>query len=58
MFVELGERRGDQVAVVNGVSPGEEIVTSGQLKLRNGSRLNINNKVQPDNSPNPTPANK
>ncbi|MBV60272.1 efflux RND transporter periplasmic adaptor subunit [Abyssibacter profundi] len=58
VFVELGERRGDQVAVLSGVSPGEEIVTSGQLKLRNGSRLNINNKVQPDNSPNPTPANK
>ncbi|MEC9406813.1 MAG: efflux RND transporter periplasmic adaptor subunit [Pseudomonadota bacterium] len=58
VFVELGDRRGDQVAVLSGVSPGDEVVTSGQLKLRNGSRLNINNQVQPDNNPNPAPANK
>ena len=52
-FVQLGERRGDQVAVLKGVKPGEEVVTSGQLKLRNGAAVQINNAVNPENSPAP-----
>jgi len=55
--VQLGESRGDQVAVLKGVQPGEEIVTSGQLKLRNGSLIAINNRVAVDNNPAPTPPN-
>jgi len=31
------------------------VVTSGQLKLKNGSPLNINNTVQPTNLPDPKP---
>ena len=54
-FVKLGAGRGDQVAVVAGVRPGEEIVTSGVFKLRNGGAVQINNKVQPGNNPAPTP---
>ena len=53
-FVQLGDRRGDQVAVLKGVKPGEEVVTAGQLKLRNGTAVQINNAVNPDNSPAPT----
>jgi membrane fusion protein (multidrug efflux system) len=53
-FVQLGETRGDQVAVLKGVQPGEEIVTSGQLKLRNGAAVAINNSVTPENNPAPT----
>ena len=53
-FVELGDRRGDQVAVLKGVKPGDEVVTAGQLKLRNGSAVQINNAVNPENSPAPT----
>ncbi len=49
-FVQLGERRGDQVAVLKGVKPGEEVVTTGQLKLRNGVPVQINNAVTPENS--------
>jgi len=55
--VELGETRGDQVAVLKGVQAGDEIVTSGQLKLRNRALIAINNTVMPDNNPAPTPAN-
>jgi membrane fusion protein (multidrug efflux system) len=46
-FVQLGDTRGDQVAVLKGVSPGDQVVTAGQLKLRNGAAVQVNNSVQP-----------
>ena len=52
-FVKLGGARGDQVAVLSGVKPGEEIVTSGLFKLRNGAAIQVNNSIQPSNSPTP-----
>jgi membrane fusion protein (multidrug efflux system) len=54
-FVKLGGGRGDQIAVVSGVKSGEEVVTSGVFKLRNGVAVQVNNKVQPGNSPAPRP---
>ena len=57
VFVTLGDTRGDQVAVLTGINPGDEVVTAGQLKLRNGTPVAINNSVQPSNSPNPNPPN-
>ncbi len=54
-FVTTGATRGDQIAVLTGVSEGDEVVTAGQLKLRNGSPLKINNELQPTNDPNPKP---
>jgi len=54
-FVKLGGARGDQVAVVSGVSPGEEVVTSGVFKLRNGAAVRVNNEIQPANDPAPKP---
>ena len=54
-FVKLEGTRGDQVAVISGVKPGDEVVTSGVFKLRNGAAVQVNNKVQPGNSPAPTP---
>jgi membrane fusion protein (multidrug efflux system) len=56
-FVQIGDTRGDQVAVLKGVSAGDEVVTAGQLKLRNGVSVVVNNDVQVSNSPNPTPPN-
>ncbi|MGO4451993.1 efflux RND transporter periplasmic adaptor subunit [Phyllobacterium sp. TAF24] len=56
-FVTTGLARGDQIAVTKGVSAGEVIVTSGQLKLSNGSPVIINNAVQPSNNPDADPAN-
>ncbi|HXG59287.1 MAG TPA: efflux RND transporter periplasmic adaptor subunit [Thermoanaerobaculia bacterium] len=54
-FVKLGPSRGDQVAVLTGVKPGEEVVTSGVFKLRPGAAVVVNNSVQPPNSPAPKP---
>ena len=56
-FVKLGAARGDQVAVLSGIKPGDEVVTSGLFKLRNGAAIQINNKVQPANSRSPKPEN-
>ena len=56
-FVKLGATRGDQVAVVSGVAAGDEVVTAGQMKLRNGAPVTVNNSVQPSNDSNPTPPN-
>jgi len=55
VFVTTGLTRGDQVAILKGVDEGATVVTSGQLKLKNGTPLIINNKVQPANSPDPKP---
>lgn len=54
-FVKVDGSRGDQVAVVSGVNPGDEVVSSGVFKLRNGAAVQVNNKVQPENSPAPKP---
>jgi membrane fusion protein, multidrug efflux system len=54
-FVKLGGARGDQVAVLTGVKPGEEVVSSGVFKLRPGAAVIVNNAVQPSNSTAPKP---
>jgi membrane fusion protein (multidrug efflux system) len=54
-FVKLGGARGDQIGVVSGVKPGDEVVTSGVFKLRNGAAVLVNNKVRPGNNPAPKP---
>ena len=56
-FVKLEGTHGDQVAVISGVEPGDEVVTSGVFRLRSGAPVLINNKVQPDSEASPTPAN-
>jgi len=56
-FVKLGATRGDQVAVLSGIKPGEIVVSAGQMKLRNGTVVAINNDLVPTNSPNPNPPN-
>lgn len=52
-FITTGQTRGDQVAILKGVKVGETVVTAGQLKLRNGSPVTVNNSIQPSNNPNP-----
>ncbi len=52
-FVTPGPTRGDQVAILQGLTAGETVVTAGQLKLRNGTTVLIDNKVKPGDSPNP-----
>jgi membrane fusion protein (multidrug efflux system) len=55
VFVTTGATRGDQVEIVKGVEAGQTVVSAGQLKLRNGSPLHIDNTVQPTDNPNPQP---
>jgi membrane fusion protein, multidrug efflux system len=54
-FVKVEGSRGDQVGVVSGLNAGEEVVTSGVFKLRNGAAVAVNNKIQPGNNPAPKP---
>ena len=54
-FVTIGDTRGDQVAILKGIEAGTEVVTSGQVKLKNGAPIAIDNSVQPADSAHPTP---
>lgn len=45
-YVKVGERRGDEVAILEGLNVGDKIVTSGQLKLQNGTHVTIDNRVK------------
>lgn len=56
-FVKIGSSRGDQLAILSGIKPGEQVVTSGTFKLRNGAAVQVNNDVQPSNNPAPRPEN-
>jgi len=53
VFVVTGETRGDQITVLKGLSENDTVVTSGQLKLKNGTEVNINNSVSPSDNPSP-----
>jgi membrane fusion protein (multidrug efflux system) len=55
VLITTGETRGDQVAILSGIKEGQQIITSGQIKLKNGSPVVVDNSVQPSNDPNPTP---
>jgi membrane fusion protein (multidrug efflux system) len=54
-FVTTGATRGDQVAILSGVRPGDTVVSAGQVKLHNGAPVVINNKVQTADNPAPIP---
>ncbi|HEU0277247.1 MAG TPA: efflux RND transporter periplasmic adaptor subunit [Rhodanobacteraceae bacterium] len=55
VIVKTGPTRGDQVAILSGIEAGDVVVTSGQLKLKNGTPVDLNNKVEPAFSPDPHP---
>ena len=54
-IVKLGTEQGDLVAIASGIKPGEEVVTSGVFKLRNGVAVQVNNQTLPGNDPAPKP---
>jgi membrane fusion protein (multidrug efflux system) len=56
-FVKLGATRGDLIAVTGGLKPGDQVVSAGVFKLRNGAAVSVNNAVQPTSNPAPKPAN-
>ena len=47
VFVKSGATRGDQIAVTEGVKEGDTVVVAGQMKLRNGTPVIINNSTMP-----------
>jgi len=53
--VTTGDTRGDQIAVLSGLNPGDEVVTAGQMKLQSGAAVTKNNVITPSNEPNPQP---
>jgi len=54
-FVTTGEARGDQVAILSGIKEGDTVVTAGQIKLRSGIPVIVNNAIQPTNDSAPKP---
>lgn len=56
-FVKTGETRGDQIAILSGIKANDTIVTSGQLKLKSGAQVEINNSILPANSEAPQVSN-
>jgi membrane fusion protein (multidrug efflux system) len=54
-FVVVGETRGDQVAIESGLSASDVVVSTGQLKLKNGTVVKVNNAVPLPDNPNPEP---
>jgi membrane fusion protein, multidrug efflux system len=53
--VKVEGSRGDQVGIVSGINPGDEVVSSGVFRLRNGAPVQVNNAVKPSNSASPKP---
>ncbi|MGI4744438.1 MAG: efflux RND transporter periplasmic adaptor subunit [Janthinobacterium lividum] len=53
--ITTGETHGDRVVVLTGLKPGETVVTAGQVKLRSGASVHVDNSVQPANELNSNP---
>jgi len=54
-IVKIEGSRGDQVAIISGLKPGDEVVSAGAFRLRNAAPIEINNSVKPSNSSKPNP---
>lgn len=58
VFITTGATRGDQVAVISGLEAGTTVVTSGQMKLKTGTPIVVNNQTMPSSDAAPTPQEK
>ncbi len=47
-IVQLGEKRGDFVAIVSGLDKGETVVSTGVFKLRNDQAVVVDNTLAPE----------
>lgn len=56
-IVQLGERRGDFVAVLAGLREGDAVVSTGVFKLRNGQAVVVDNRLAPEFRLEPKPNN-
>jgi membrane fusion protein (multidrug efflux system) len=54
--VKIEGSKGDQVAIISGINPGDEVVSAGVFRLRNAAPVVVNNTVKPENNPNPKPS--
>ena len=54
VFVTAGNKRGDQVAILKGIDDGATVVTAGQMKLRNGLQIVVDNTIRPTADANPS----
>ena len=57
VFVRLGERRGDLVAVSSGLAVGDVVVSTGAFKLQSGMAVTIRNDLAPEINTDPNPPN-
>jgi membrane fusion protein (multidrug efflux system) len=57
-FVRLGRTHGDFVAVVKGLGAGQQVVTAGAFKLRNGSPVVVDDKLDQRPKLDPRPENR
>jgi membrane fusion protein (multidrug efflux system) len=55
-FAQLGEKRGDFVAVLSGLKEGDTIVSTGVFKLRNGQTVTVDNTLSPEFKLSPKPS--
>ncbi len=56
-FVQLGEKRGDFIAVRRGLEQGQTVVSTGVFKLRNGQHVAVDNALAPPFDVAPKPDN-
>ena len=54
-FVRLGKSRGDFIEIVDGIKPGDQVVSAGAFKLTNGQSIVIGQTAQPDYKTEPKP---
>jgi membrane fusion protein (multidrug efflux system) len=57
-FVRTGSSRGDYIAIADGITAGQDVVSAGAFKLRNGSGVTVNNDVKTDPQMAPHPENR
>jgi membrane fusion protein, multidrug efflux system len=55
-FIKTGEARGDMIAIVSGLKPGDEVVTSGVFRLKSGAHVSVNNQIKPATDLAPSPS--
>ncbi|HBI21409.1 MAG TPA: efflux transporter periplasmic adaptor subunit [Legionella sp.] len=46
VFIRTGEQQGNDTQILEGIQAGQQVVSSGELKLQDGTRVTINNDVQ------------
>ena len=56
-FIRTAETRGDFVAVTEGLKEGDEVVSTGVFKMRNGTAVAVDNTLAPDAKISPKPPN-